>query len=162
MKIKSLSELIKLRQNVGIGKKVVLATGVFDILHIEHLRFLKKAKKEGNILIIGIESDKRVRKLKGKGRPINSQQRRAKVIAALNMVDYLFILPENLGGRKAREELIKTIKPDIYAVSSNTPFQQEKQRIMKKFKGELKIIHPHNPQISTTKILTARDKLIKR
>lgn len=152
-----LSILFKIRKSFKTSEKVVLATGVFDILHKEHIKFLKKAKKQGDILVVGIESDKRVRKLKGKGRPVNNQNQRAKKLSKLKFIDYLFILPQDLSNKEARENLIKKLKPDIYAVSAHTPFQKEKQRIMKKYEGKLKVIHPYNPKISTTLILNSNN-----
>lgn len=150
----SLTELIKLRSSLSDSKTIILTTGVFDILHSEHLQFLKKAKRKGDILIVGIESNKRVHELKGKGRPINKQKIRLNNITKLKAVDYAFILPENLMNTKqGREKLVANLKPHIYAVSANTPFFKEKQRIIKKFKGKLKIVHSYNPNISTTKII---------
>ncbi|MCH7951773.1 adenylyltransferase/cytidyltransferase family protein [Patescibacteria group bacterium] len=161
-KIVRLDELITLRASLLSAKTIVLATGVYDILHIEHLRFLKKAKAEGDILIVGIESDERVRKLKGKGRPINPQNQRAEIAAALELVDYAFILPNNLGTKKGREALIKAIRPERYAISANTPFQEEKKRVMEKFGGKLKVVLPHNPEVSTSKIIKAQSRSRRR
>lgn len=154
-RIVTINEIVVLRNKFSSSEKVILTTGVFDGLHIEHERFLKKAKACGNILIVGIESDKRVRELKGKERPLNSQKKRAAAIALLDWVDYAFIMPTNLGTRRGREQLIKNLKPDVYAISANTPFKAEKDRIMKKFGGKLKVVHPYNPEISTTKMLGA-------
>lgn len=151
----SLDKLIKIRR-IPSSKVVVLATGVFDILHLEHRRFLKKAKKQGDILIVGIESDFRVPQIKGKKRPLNSHTKRTKKIAALKEVDYVFILPENLDLKIAREKLIKDLKLHIYAVSENSPHIKEKQRIMKKFGGELKVVLKHNPAISTTRLIVKK------
>ncbi len=152
----SLSDLVAKRRKTLSPKVIVLATGVFDILHSEHKRFLKKAKKQGDILIVGIESDLRVKKIKGKTRPVNDQTNRAKKIAALKEVDYAFILPKNLNLKTAREKLIKDLKPHIYAVSENSPHIKEKQRIMKKFGGELKVVLKHNPVISTTRLIVKK------
>jgi rfaE bifunctional protein nucleotidyltransferase chain/domain len=160
-KIFSLKKISALHNQIP-SQKLVLATGVFDILHVEHLRFLKKAKAQGDLLIVGVESDKRVRELKGKDRPVNSQKKRAQKIAKQDVVDCVFVLPDNLATKKGREEFIKTLRPDIYAVSTSTPFQAEKQRILKKFGGKLKVVHPHNPKISTTKIITAKPRNRRR
>jgi rfaE bifunctional protein nucleotidyltransferase chain/domain len=158
----TLKKIIDLCKKFSPEKKVILATGVFDILHTEHLRFLKKAKSHGDILIVGIESDKRVSQLKGKDRPINPEPKRVKSIAAIDVVDFIFILPNNLGSKKGREQLVKSIKPDIYAISANTPFIKEKERIMKKFAGRLKVVHPHNPRVSSSKIITSRQESQKQ
>jgi len=155
-------EIIALRNTSLSQQSVVLATGVFDILHAEHRRFLKRAKSEGNVFIVGIEPDVRVRALKGQDRPINRQPKRLQNLASENIADYVFILPDNLGTRAGREAFIQKLKPQIYAVSSHTSFQEEKRRIMEKFKGQLKVVHPHNPQLSTTQIIAAKNTKYRR
>ena len=152
----SLEGAIARRTALASGQIVVLATGVFDILHVEHLRFLKRAKKQGDVLFVGIERDRRVRQLKGKGRPINPEMQRAQVLSALKSVDCVFLLPADMESQAERESVIQKLKPDIYAVSANTPFLQEKEKIIKKFAGELKVVHQHKPRISTTKIIAAQ------
>lgn len=132
------------------GKKIVLATGVFDILHQEHIVFLQKAKKEGDYLIVGLESDVRVRKIKGHDRPINPQSNRIKNIIKLNLVDRAFLLPEKFDTPKDHENLIKKIKPDVLAVSSHTKYIDKKSKIVEKYGGQVKIVHQHNPLFSTT------------
>ena len=155
-------ELSVLRSTKLKGKTVVLATGVFDILHAEHRQFLRKAKKEGDVLIVGVEPDDRVKALKGKDRPVKQENLRANSLVSRNLADYVFVLPNTLGTRKGREELIRRLKPQIYAISSSTPFQAEKQRVMKIFKGVLKVVHPFNPKISTTHLIEAATKGGKR
>jgi len=88
------------------GKKIVFTNGCFDILHAGHVRYLETAKSFGDILIVGVNSDKSVRTLKGETRPINSEQDRALLIASLEAVDYVIIFNED-----TPYELIKVIKP---------------------------------------------------
>jgi len=88
------------------GKKIVFTNGCFDILHAGHVRYLETAKSFGDILIVGVNSDKSVRTLKGETRPINSEQDRALLIASLEAVDYVIIFNED-----TPYELIKAIKP---------------------------------------------------
>lgn len=144
-------------------KKTVLITGVFDILHQEHINFLKKAKiftdglekKTGQAhwFLIGIESDKRVRQLKGSSRPINSQQIRKKVLEDLELANQVFVLPENFSNIKERRAFLKKCKPVYLLVSSHTPFLLEKKQLMAEIGGQLKIICQHNPEISTSKLV---------
>jgi D-beta-D-heptose 7-phosphate kinase/D-beta-D-heptose 1-phosphate adenosyltransferase len=89
------------------GKRIVFTNGCFDIIHIGHIRYLKDAKKLGDILIIGLNSDSSVAKLKP-GRPINKESHRAEVLASLDMVDY-----ETLFYEDTPYELIKHIKPNV-------------------------------------------------
>lgn len=76
------------------GKKVAFANGCFDILHVGHIRFLKAAKEKGDILVLGLNSDSSVRKLKGKGRPLVNQRERAEIMSAFEFVDYIVIFNE--------------------------------------------------------------------
>ncbi len=132
--------------------KVVLVTGVFDILHSQHQKLLQKAKKLGDKLVVGLESDSRVKKLKGDSRPQNTINKRLNNIKDLNTVDYVFKLP-NLSTSKKRQTFIKKLKPHILAVSASTPHLSQKRRLMRQVDGHVKVILPHNPAISTTKIV---------
>ena len=131
----------------------ILVTGVFDLLHQEHKNFLTKAQEQGDILLVGLESDSRVKQLKGKARPINSLNTRIKNLEALNIADKIFALPEKFNKPEHHSTLINQIKPDILAVSSHTPNLSAKKHLIESIGGELKIVHRHNSKISTTKLL---------
>lgn len=90
------------------AKRVVFTNGCFDILHYGHVAYLEKAKALGDILVIGLNSDTSVRRLKGKARPINNETDRARVLAALACVDYVVLFSQN-----TPLELIKTLRPDV-------------------------------------------------
>ena len=90
------------------GKKIVFTNGCFDLLHVGHIKSLSQAKDLGDILIIGLNSDKSVKKLKGNNRPINSFEDRAKLLAALKSVDLVIMFEE-----QTPENLIKEIIPDV-------------------------------------------------
>ncbi len=106
--IKRLSlELKKLRKK---GKKIVFTNGCFDIIHAGHVRYLRKARSLGDLLVVGLNSDSSVRRIKGGLRPIVPQKERAEVMGALSFVDYVVIFNESTPIR-----LIKAVKPDILA-----------------------------------------------
>lgn len=134
-------------------QKIVLVTGVFDVLHEEHKLFLKKAKAAGDALVVGIESDVRVRQIKGEGRPIQSQETRLQALEMLDVVDVVFILPEKFSSPDDHRKLISLIKPDIFAVSSHTAHLDKKRKIVEEFGGRVEIVHEHNPKMSTTIML---------
>ena len=90
------------------GKKVVFTNGCFDILHRGHIDYLEKAKKMGDILIVGLNSDASVKKIKGENRPIVPEEDRALVLSALSCVDYVCIFDQ-----ETPEELIKKLIPDV-------------------------------------------------
>ncbi len=131
----------------------VLVTGVFDVLHPEHMLFLQKAKKLGGRLLVGIESDARVQKLKGLARPVNSEEARKKNLLELNIADEVFILPEQFDSPDDHRKLLASVRPDILAVSSHTPHIAEKLQLLKEIGGRVEIVHQHNPSISSTKII---------
>ncbi len=109
-KIKGLRALAKIvRAEKARGKKISALSGAFDILHPGHISFLERCKKSGDILIVLLNSDKSVRGYKGKGRPINPQAARAKVLSALALVDFISIFNEP-DPRKA----LAVLKPDIF------------------------------------------------
>ncbi len=92
------------------GKKTIVATnGCFDILHVGHLYLLNQAKTLGDILVVGINSDKSVTRLKGPERPVVTEKERAQIVASLKVVDFVSIFDE-----ETAVELLKAIKPDIY------------------------------------------------
>jgi len=94
-KIVKLQELIQIRKKAKkVNKNVVFTNGCFDLLHRGHIQYLKKAKKLGDILIVGLNSDSSVKKIKGEGRPILSQEDRAEILASLYFVDYVCIFNE--------------------------------------------------------------------
>jgi cytidyltransferase-like protein len=134
----------------------VLATGVFDVLHSEHKKFLKAAKKQGDILWVGLETDARVRKLKGPGRPVNPLTIRLQNLRQLKIADKVFALPEKFSSSADHRALIKRIGPDILAVSAHSPNLVAKKKIMEDLGGRLRIVLPKNPKISTTKLLQSK------
>lgn len=131
-------------------KTVVLVTGVFDLFHKEHKLFLQRAKELGDILVVGVESDLRVRQLKGENRPIWNEEQRVSAIMKTKIADVVFVLPQKFSRPSDHEALIERIKPNFLAISSHTPHQSEKQSIIEKFGGQLVIVHQHNPKVSTT------------
>ena len=91
------------------GQKVVFTNGCFDILHAGHVTYLEAAKAQGDVLVLGLNTDASVRRLKGPERPINNELDRAKVVGALKSVDYVVLF-----GEQPAEAVIAEVKPDIY------------------------------------------------
>ena len=91
------------------GQKVVFTNGCFDILHAGHVRYLNKARSFGDCLVLGLNTDSSVRRIKGPSRPINSELDRAEVAGALKAVDYVVLFDETTA-----EELIRQVHPDVY------------------------------------------------
>jgi rfaE bifunctional protein nucleotidyltransferase chain/domain len=96
------------------SKKIVFTNGCFDILHLGHIDYLAKAAEEGNVLIVGLNSDASTSKLKGPGRPINNEQQRSMILASLLFVDAVVIFDE-----PTPLELIKLVQPDVLIKGSD-------------------------------------------
>jgi len=108
-KLKNLKELVRIVSRLKRkGRKIVFTNGCFDILHAGHLKSLLHAKKMGDVLIVGINSDNSVRRLKGYGRPIFSAKDRSALVCGLEMVDYCIIFNED-----TPERIIRELVPDI-------------------------------------------------
>lgn len=90
------------------GRKLVFTNGCFDILHLGHVRYLQAARRKGQALFIGLNSDASVRRLKGPDRPLNDQRSRAEVLAALECVDFVCVFTED-----TPERLIRRVRPDL-------------------------------------------------
>jgi len=136
-KIVNLEELDKLVQDYKRkGRKIVWTNGCFDLLHVGHVKYLQEAKKLGNILIIGLNSDDSVRKLKGEGRPIQNENDRAEILASLGFVDYIIIFPEPIV-----EKYLLMLKPDIFIKGADYDLEKMNQT-------ERKAIESYNGKIS--------------
>jgi rfaE bifunctional protein nucleotidyltransferase chain/domain len=118
------------------GAKIVLANGCFDLFHVGHIRYLAGARALGDILIVGINSDEQVRKLKGANRPFMSETERAEMISALRFVDYVTIFDE-----PTVEELIRAVRPDFHAKGTDyTTETVPEKEIVKEYGGKTAIV----------------------
>lgn len=136
-KITTLNRLIgivkKLKKQ---GKKIVTTNGVFDILHLGHVKYLEQAKKLGDVLIVGVNSDPSVRHIKGDKRPINNEKSRIGVLAGLESVDYIFLFDE-----KDPRKWISKIKPDVHVKAGDYKLSQIIEKgIVERNNGKIVIV----------------------
>ena len=149
-KIVTLADAEKISQNLKQkNKKIVIAGGCFDILHIGHIRFFEKAKQKGDYLFILLESDENVRKLKGKNRPINPQSDRAEVLSAISFIDYVVLLNE-IKTNDEYDNLIYKIRPAIIATTKNDPQTKHNLRQAKKIDAKVAVVTERIKNKSTT------------
>jgi len=114
----------------------VLANGCFDLIHIGHIRYLRKAKQKGDILVLALNSDSSVRRLKGKGRPILNEKERIEILSAFSFVDYLTIFQES-----KVEKILLALKPDIHAKGSDyTKETVPEKETVKSYGGSIAIV----------------------
>ncbi|HPP66370.1 MAG TPA: D-glycero-beta-D-manno-heptose 1-phosphate adenylyltransferase [bacterium] len=148
-KIKTLKELQKIVQQLrGQNKTIVFTNGCFDILHAGHLYCLEKAKQQGDVLIVALNSDRSIKKIKDKGRPIISEKHRAYLISGLSCVDYCIIFHE-----PTPIKIIEAIKPDILVKGRDYKKREiVGNNIIKEKKGRI-IRIPLIPGISTSLII---------
>jgi D-glycero-beta-D-manno-heptose 1-phosphate adenylyltransferase len=118
------------------GKKIVLANGCFDLFHVGHIRYLQGAKELGDLLIVGINSDEQVRKLKGLNRPFMPENERAEIIDALGCVDYVTVFTE-----PTVTELIRAVRPDFHAKGTDyTPETVPEKDVVAEYGGQVRIV----------------------
>ncbi|HET6528304.1 MAG TPA: D-glycero-beta-D-manno-heptose 1-phosphate adenylyltransferase [Balneolaceae bacterium] len=137
-----------------LGKKIVFTNGCFDILHSGHVKYLKQAKELGDVLIVGLNSDYSIQRLKGPGRPVNAASDRLQVLSALSSVDHVVVFDDD-----TPINLIKKIKPDMFVKGGDyTKETLPETSAIEDMGGEVKII-PLVPGRSTTRILSRFEKV---
>lgn len=135
-------EISELRQN---GAKIVLANGCFDLFHVGHIRYLAGAKNLGDVLIVGINSDEQVKKLKGERRPFMPENERAEIISSLRCVDFVTIFDE-----PTVEQLIRAIRPDFHAKGTDYTVDSVPEReIVRECGGQTAIVGDPKDHSST-------------
>jgi D-glycero-beta-D-manno-heptose 1-phosphate adenylyltransferase len=134
------------RQN---GSRVVLANGCFDVLHVGHVRYLAGARELGDVLVVGVNSDEQVARLKGPGRPILPEAERAEIVAALESVTYVTVFNE-----PTVEELLLALKPDVHAKGTDYTEDTVPERdVVRSYGGRVAIVGDPKDH-STSAILT--------
>jgi len=137
------------------GKKIVATNGCFDLLHVGHTRYLKAARAFGDALIVGINGDQSVRELKGAGRPINSENDRAEVVAALECVDLVTIFPEVRATR-----FLELAAPNVYVKGGDynqDTLNAEERQVLQRMGAKIDIV-PFEPGYSTSDLLARLSK----
>ena len=151
--ILSLSDLVeKVAEFRKAGSTIVLANGCFDLFHVGHVRYLAGAKEVGDILVVGINSDRQTRLLKGPGRPYINENERAEIVSSLACVDFVTIFDE-----PTVETLIRTLKPDFHAKGTDYTADTVPERdIVRAYGGKVVIVG--DPKEHSTSELLARMK----
>jgi D-beta-D-heptose 7-phosphate kinase/D-beta-D-heptose 1-phosphate adenosyltransferase len=153
-KIYSLPGLVaKVKQWRLLGKTIAFTNGCFDILHEGHIYSLGQAAKEADLLIVGVNSDASVKKLKGESRPINNQQNRAKVLASLLITDAIIVFEED-----TPLELIKSLLPDVLVKGGDYKVEEIAGAKEVIGNGGRVVINPLIPGVSTTAIIAKMKK----
>jgi len=118
------------------GRTIAFANGCFDVLHVGHVRYLQDAKKEADVLVVGVNGDDSVRELKGEGRPVMPAAERAKIIAAIDGVDYVTIFDESSPAR-----LLGALKPDVHCKGTDyTADSVPEREVVRAYGGRVAIV----------------------
>ena len=136
------------REARAAGRRIVFTNGVFDILHPGHLRYLQAARRHGDLLIVGLNSDASVRRNKGPARPINPEAERAEVLAALECVDAVSIFDDDTPA-----DIVRRVGPDILVKGADWPADQIVGRDTVEARGGRVILEPVERGYSTTAII---------
>jgi rfaE bifunctional protein nucleotidyltransferase chain/domain len=132
------------------GKRIALANGCFDLLHVGHLRYLAGARAEADVLVVGVNGDASVRRLKGEGRPVMPEADRALLVAALRSVDHVLVFAEDdVSG------LLLELKPDVHCKGTDyTPDSVPEREVVRSYGGRVAIVG--DPKRHDTRAILAR------
>lgn len=134
------------------GRKLIVAGGCFDILHVGHIRFLNRAKETGDIVVVLLESDEAIKARKGEKRPINRQEDRAEILAALSSVDYILRLPLFTSDRQY-DALLSQLKPAIIATTKGDKNRFHKERQAKLIGAEVLDVIDYQASYGTSTLI---------
>ena len=142
-KVSNLSQQLR-----SLGKKIVSTNGCFDILHLGHIEYLDQARNQGDVLVVGVNTDSSVRAIKGKERPIHDEQTRLRQVAGLEAVDYVVLFPE-----KNPENFLKKLRPDLHVKGGDyIASQLPEKQIVEKMGGKVLCL-PQIGSFSTSDII---------
>jgi D-beta-D-heptose 7-phosphate kinase/D-beta-D-heptose 1-phosphate adenosyltransferase len=148
-KIQSLDRLVQIRDNLRLkSQNIVFTNGCFDILHRGHIHLFRQAKRLGDVLVVGVNDDDSIRRLKGTGRPVFPLQERMEVLSALTDIDYLVSFSQD-----TPRELIKKIQPDVLVKGGDWKPEEVAGREEVEDEGGEVVIIPYLPGRSTTEII---------
>jgi rfaE bifunctional protein nucleotidyltransferase chain/domain len=131
----------------GLGLRIVLTQGTYDMVHIGHARYLEKAKKFGDLLIVGLDSDEKVRRRKGPERPVVPQEERLEIVTHMRPVDIVTL--KEIGHPKWH--LIKTVRPDVLVATQQT-YDEKEISELKKYCGQVIVLEPMATTSTSAKI----------
>jgi D-glycero-beta-D-manno-heptose 1-phosphate adenylyltransferase len=155
-KIATLEEIKdRLREARSAGRTVALANGCFDVLHVGHVRYLAGAKAEADVLVVGVNGDASVRRLKGAGRPLMPEDDRAVMVAALESVDHVVVFPEDDVGA-----LLLALRPDVHCKGTDyAPDTVPERDVVRSYGGRVAIVgdpKDHDTRRLIEKVRSAR------
>ena len=140
-----------------LGQKIVLTQGTYDLIHVGHGRYLQAAKGEGEVLIVGVDSDEKVKKRKGESRPIVPEEERIEMLTYLTSVDRVVVKPASA----EKWSLIKLVRPDVL-VATKATYTPEELAELAKYCGEVKVLEPKATTSTSAKIRIVQLQMAKK
>lgn len=157
-----ITDLEELKKRVGhlkgIGLKVVLTSGSFDLVHLGHVKYLEEAKKQGDVLIVGVDSDEKIRQRKGPDRPMVGQDERTHMLAYQRPVDVIVLKDVS----HPKWALIKTVVPDVLVLSEDHGYSDADLKQMEKYCGEIVVLERQWTTTTSERIRTMHMNLADR
>lgn len=141
-----LAELVVYWKKLGL--RIVLTSGTFDLFHIGHAQYLEKAKERGDLLIVGVDSDERVRARKGPNRPVVPEKERVAIISHMRHADVITLKNAN----DPKNHLIKLVQPDVLVVSKSTNHEEESVDDKRQYCGEIIVLEPQASTSTSAKL----------
>jgi D-glycero-beta-D-manno-heptose 1-phosphate adenylyltransferase len=144
--IRSLEDMTRTVTHLkGLGIPIVLTSGSFDLIHLGHVKYLQKAKEFGGILVVGVDSDAKIRRRKGDDRPMVPQDERLELLAHQRPVDLIFLKGED----EERWGLIKAVQPDVLVLTEDHSYSEADQRELLEFVGRIEVV-PRQASVTTS------------
>jgi len=133
----SLEEMTRTVEHLrGLGYKVVLTSGSFDLIHLGHVKYLSRAREFGDVLAVGVDGDAKIRKRKGDDRPMVPQSERLEMLAYQRPVDLIYLKDED----EERWSLIKAVRPDVLVLTADHSYSDEDQEALLEFVGRIEVL----------------------
>jgi D-glycero-beta-D-manno-heptose 1-phosphate adenylyltransferase len=133
----SLEQLSQIAEHLkGIGLRVVLTSGSFDLIHLGHVKYLAKAKELGDVLVVGVDSDAKIRRRKGEDRPMVPEGERLEMLAHQRPVDLIYLKTDD----DPHWALIKAVRPDVLVLTADHSYSDDEQRALLELCGELEVL----------------------
>jgi len=133
----SLEEMTRTVEHLkGLGYKVVLTSGSFDLIHLGHVKYLSRAREFGDVLAVGVDGDAKIRKRKGDDRPMVPQSERLEMLAYQRPVDLIYLKEED----EERWSLIKAVRPDVLVLTADHSYTDEDQQALLEFVGRIEVL----------------------
>ncbi len=144
--IRSLEDMTRTVTHLkGLGITIVLTSGSFDLIHLGHVKYLQKAKEFGGVLVVGVDSDAKIRRRKGDDRPMVPEDERLELLAHQRPVDLIFLKGED----EERWGLIKAVRPDVLVLTEDHSYSEEQQCELLEFVGRIEVV-PRQASVTTS------------